>query len=101
MKLQVCYHCGKENDCRPYGPGASPVCIDCVMTYPEVDAIAGANFLAQDDAAGAMSRYNVSVISPDGNGPEPLTEELMAHLKALVEAGAEVEIIVAGKPDEL
>jgi hypothetical protein len=92
MKYQVCYHCGKENDCRPYGPGAAPVCIDCVLNFPEVDAIAGANFLAQEDATSAMSLYHTSVLGP--NGPEPLTEELLEHLKALAEAGAVVEIRV-------
>jgi hypothetical protein len=94
---QVCYHCGQSGGCRPYGPGASPVCIDCVTNFPEVDRIASANYLAQGEASVAMSAYNAVVVGP--NGPVPLTEELLFELKRLVEEeGAEVEIIVDNSP---
>jgi len=62
-----CYYCDSDDDTRPYGPGGTWVCYPCATATPERDAAAKAAFLAQFDAASALSR----VIFIGEEGPVP------------------------------
>lgn len=62
-----CYYCGSTDDTRPYGPGASQVCFPCVTSDPERDAAAVAVFVAQLEAAAAIS----PIVLLDEDGPNP------------------------------
>lgn len=38
--LTVCEHCGKIDECRPYGANDEQICFACAMATPESQAIA-------------------------------------------------------------
>lgn len=40
---QTCQFCGKNAECRPYGPGGKQICYDCAFSSPEMAAIAEHN----------------------------------------------------------
>lgn len=66
-KTDGCHYCGTEEDLRPYGPGGSWVCYPCVTSDPERNETARRSFLAQLDAAAAISP--VVLIGDDGPNP--------------------------------
>jgi len=76
----VCCYCGTTDGLRPYGPGGAAVCFDC-GTSPEHNEETSANFIAQLEAAIAMSAGSAGtlpVILLGKNGPDVSSiEELL------------------------
>jgi hypothetical protein len=70
-----CHYCGTTDDTRPYGPGGSSICFPCMKADPEREKTAEQSFVAQVEAAAAMSPYRVVVVNTAAGGPEPLLHE--------------------------
>ena len=68
-----CGTCNAEmerSELRPYGPGGSLICIDCVYATPEALEAAKRSYIAQLEAAAAISPVGAAILHADG-GPEP------------------------------
>lgn len=50
-----CYYCDKTSDLRPYGPGGSMLCFQCMKSSPDREAEASRNFGMQLEAAGPVA----------------------------------------------
>lgn len=73
MPERICYYgCGATTDLRPYGPGGTWICFPCMQAEPERARAASSAFLAQIDAAQAVSPHGFAVLDLFGeSGPEP------------------------------
>ena len=75
--MRICYYCMEEKDpeaVRPYGPGASYVCLPCIEDDPVRNDLAVSCFLTQLDAAEALSTNGIVIDTVDG--PQPFMGEL-------------------------
>lgn len=61
-----CHYCGITDELRPYGPGGTPICFNCMKASPEREAAAGSAFMAVLDANAAVSPVGVAAITDDG-----------------------------------
>jgi len=61
-----CQHCNRDAECRPYGPGCSMICFDCLTSTPEMEAECKRNFISQLEAAGPVAVIGSEV------GPYPI-----------------------------
>ena len=70
--MKACHYCKKDNgELRPYGPGGSWVCLPCVESTPERDALAGTAFITQLEAACEADTNDSGVIVDSDLGPIP------------------------------
>lgn len=67
-----------ESELRPYGPGGALICYRCMIATPESEEQAKRAFMAQLEAAAAVSPEGVAVIGDGHNGPTPFDRSRMS-----------------------
>ncbi|MCP4958276.1 MAG: hypothetical protein GY925_03295 [Actinomycetia bacterium] len=80
--MSGCHYCGTTTgELRPYGPGGSSLCFDCLTSDPEIEAAAGRAMMSQIEASEAVSDLGSSILTADG--PNPLTDADTEQLEGL------------------